>query len=201
MAAAAASEILRLLVLSSRARNKSAIKGSLRGPEIIVLEYDYDSSTLDEVLDAVAKILSGRKVASVALVLHSSERELFLTAAGEAKLSLSSIVKDGDVNSFLGRLVAACLDLDDWSSRVDFLATYMAEQVDGGFLAKELEAMLACHVGLSKSLEGSDIQVLRPTNGTKFLSVGEMYFDLPRLNNMLEQIGKVTKDGEKKLAL
>ena len=50
-------------------------------------------------------------------------------------------------------------DLDDWSARVDFLATYMAEQIDGGLLAKELEALLGCHVGLSKNLEGSDIQV------------------------------------------
>ena len=56
-------------------------------------------------------------------------------------------------------------DLDDWSARVDFLATYMAEQIDGGLLAKELEALLGCHVGLSKNLEGSDIQVNRGTGG------------------------------------
>ena len=42
---------------------------------------------------------------------------------------------------------------------MDFLATYMAEQIDGGLLAKELEALLGCQVGLSKNLEGSDIQV------------------------------------------
>ena len=51
-------------------------------------------------------------------------------------------------------------DLDDWSARIDFLATYMAEQIDGGLLAKELEALLGCQVGLSKNLEGSDIQVV-----------------------------------------
>ena len=48
---------------------------------------------------------------------------------------------------------------------MDFLATYMAEQIDGGLLAKELEALLGCHVGLSKNLEGSDIQVNRGTGG------------------------------------
>ena len=53
-------------------------------------------------------------------------------------------------------------DMDDWSARVDFLATYMAEQIDGGLLAKELESLLGCQVGLSKNLEGSDIQVTLP---------------------------------------
>ena len=45
---------------------------------------------------------------------------------------------------------------------MDFLATYMAEQIDGGLLAKELESLLGCQVGLSKNLEGSDIQVVIP---------------------------------------
>ena len=56
-------------------------------------------------------------------------------------------------------------DMDDWSARVDFLATYMAEQIDGGLLAKELESLLGCQVGLSKNLEGSDIQVTLPPHG------------------------------------
>ena len=33
----------------------------------------------------------------------------------------------------------------------------------------------------------------------KFQTVGEMYFNLPQLQTRLEQIGRVTKDGEKKL--
>ena len=32
-----------------------------------------------------------------------------------------------------------------------------------------------------------------------FQTVGEMYFNLPQLQTRLEQIGRVTKDGEKKL--
>ena len=35
--------------------------------------------------------------------------------------------------------------------------------------------------------------------GGKFFTVGEMYFNLPQLQTRLEQIGRVTKDGEKKL--
>lgn len=82
---------------------------------------------------------------------------------------------------------------------MDFLATYMAEQIDGGLLAKELEQMLNCQVGLSKNLEGSDIQVVRNKSNGRFLTVGEMYFDMPTLKNHLEQVGKVSKDGQKKL--
>lgn len=95
--------------------------------------------------------------------------------------------------------------MQDWSVRIDFLATYMAEQVDGGLLAKELEQLLdKCQVGLSKNLEGSDIQVIRnnkaaSTGGGRFLTVGEMYFDLPTLKNFLSQVGKVSKDGHMKL--
>ena len=46
----------------------------------------------------------------------------------------------------------------------------------------------------------SVIQVVRnQQEGSKFLTVGEMYFNLPQLQTRLEQIGRVTKDGEKKL--
>ena len=65
----------------------------------------------------------------------------------------------------------ALQDLDDWSARVDFLATYMAEQIDGGLLAKELEALLGCHVGLSKNLEGSDIQVMGGTGRAGYCAI------------------------------
>lgn len=35
--------------------------------------------------------------------------------------------------------------------------------------------------------------------GGAFPTVGEMYFDLPTLKNLMSQVGKVTKDGQKKL--
>ena len=69
--------------------------------------------------------------------------------------------------------------MDDWSARVDFLATYMAEQIDGGLLAKELESLLGCQVGLSKNLEGSDIQVTLPSHGCQMAIV--KFLDCMRL--------------------
>ena len=79
-----------------------------------------------------------------------------------SRLSLKSIVRDEAVRGFLQRLVRDFIDLADWSARLDFLATYMAEQLDGGLLAKELEQMLNLQVGLSKNLEAADIQVRHP---------------------------------------
>ncbi len=59
---------------------------------------------------------------------------LYMTATpppqvGMSRLSLKSIVRDASVRRFLSSLVGECVDLTDWSARLDFLATYMAEQV------------------------------------------------------------------------
>ena len=98
------------------------------------------------------------RVSSVALVLHSSERELFLCQVGMSRLSLKSIVRDEGVRRFLSRLVGECVDLADWGARLDFLATYMAEQIDGGLLAKELEQMLNCQVRSELRLEFEELE-------------------------------------------
>ena len=45
-----------------------------------------------------------------------------------------------------------------WMDRLDFLATYAAEHIDGGLIARELETMLGCHVGLAKDLEGKETE-------------------------------------------
>ena len=41
-------------------------------------------------------------------------------------------------------------------ARLDFLATYAAEHIDGGLIASELQTILGCHVSLAKDLEGKD---------------------------------------------
>lgn len=188
----------RLLLVSSRARNKPVIYGSLK-PHIKTVEYNFDSHSLDDIYGIISKFLGGQKVASMAMVLHSSEKELFLCAAAEARLSLRTIISDENVRQFMVRIATDFIDLENWSSRLDFLATYMAEQINGGLLAKELETLLGCQVGMSKNLEGSDIQMIKRAPGGGFATVGDMYFDLPTLQNKMSQVGRVTKDGERKL--
>ncbi len=71
----------RLLLVSSRARNKAAMVAAAL-PGVSLVEYSYDSSTLDDLREAVDKVLGAeQKVSSVALVLHGSEKELFLCQA------------------------------------------------------------------------------------------------------------------------
>ena len=194
-----ATEDNRLLLISSRVRNKPAMYSAVR-PNIKVVEYNFDSHGLDEILGLVGTFLAGLKMTSIAMVVHSSERDLFVCAPGESKLSLKSVIGDEKIRNFFKNLVKEFLDKENWSARLDFLATYMAEQIDGGLLAKELETMLDVHVGMSKNLEGSDIQVTMKRPGVNgFSTVGEMYFDMPTLQAALKQVGKVTKDGQRKL--
>ena len=64
------------------------------------------------------------KVPSIALILHSSEHELFLTAPGERRLSLRSMVNDEAVRNFFSGIVAdtlASTSADGLKSVVPFI--------------------------------------------------------------------------------
>ena len=50
--------------------------------------------------------------------------------------------------------------------RLDFLATYAAEHIDGGLIARELETILGCQVSLDKGLEGKETKANTGNQGT-----------------------------------
>ena len=52
---------------------------------------------------------------------------------------------------FFSRLVADHLDISKVGTRLDFLATYAAENRDGAIMAKELETMLGCQVTIANA--------------------------------------------------
>ena len=56
---------------------------------------------------------------------------------------------------------------------------------------------MGCQVGLSRDLYGSDLHA-KSTSG-KSIPVGELYFDLSKLKAHLQSVGKVGKQGAKKL--
>ena len=89
----------RLLVVSSRARNKVAIFNSVL-PNLILVDYNYESTTLDELLEKIKRALNGTKVASMALILHTSERELFICSPGPALISLKTLINDESIKKF-----------------------------------------------------------------------------------------------------
>ena len=100
----------RLLVVSSRARNKVAIFNSVL-PNLVLVDYNYETTTLDELVQKIRKSLSGTKVVSVAMVLHTSERELFICGPGPAFVSLKALISDPSMKAFLLEIAKNVLDL------------------------------------------------------------------------------------------
>ena len=100
----------RLLVVSSRARNKVAIFNSVL-PNLILVDYNYETTSLEELLEKITKALNGTKVASMAMVLHTSERELFICGPGPAFVSLKALINDARIKDFLQKLGKSVLDM------------------------------------------------------------------------------------------
>ena len=93
----------RLLVVSSRARNKVAIFNSVL-PHLFLVDYNYEMTTIEELMQKIKKVLGGTKVASMAFVLHTSERELFICGPGPAYISLKALINDAAIKEFLAEL-------------------------------------------------------------------------------------------------
>ena len=100
----------RLLVVSSRARNKVAIFNSVLSHNLILVDYNYESTTLDDLLEKIKRALNGTKVASMALVLHTSERELFICSPGSALISLKTLINDDGIKRFCVEIAQNVID-------------------------------------------------------------------------------------------
>jgi hypothetical protein len=100
----------RLLVVSSRARNKVPIYSSVL-PNIHLMEYGYETTTLEDLIEKIVQTLKGTKVASMAMVLHTSERELFICSPGPALVSLRTTINDPSIKEFFTALATKVLDL------------------------------------------------------------------------------------------
>ena len=188
----------RLVLVSSRARNKLAVYASVL-PGVITMEYSYETFSVEDIMELIQikfKVEKVAKVASIALVLHTSEKELFISSVDNARLNLQTIINDANVRDFFVHMVKRHLDMDNWSARVDFLATYAAEQIDGNLICRTLKQMLGCEVGMIKDLEGKNFKV---NCGNKNVPLGQLYFDFAKLKINLDNIGRVGKDGTKKL--
>ena len=85
----------------------------------------------------------------------------------------------------------------NWGARLDFLATYAAVNLDGAMIAKEITSLMGLPVGLSSDLFGNESQI--KTGSGKTIPIGELYFDLSKLKIHLQNVGKVAKEGAKKL--
>ena len=74
---------------------------------------------------------------------------------------------------------------------------YFNPNLDGALIAKEITSLMGCQVGLSSDLFGTESQA-KTTSG-KAIQAGELYFDLIKLKTHLKNVGKVAKEGARKL--
>ena len=86
----------------------------------------------------------------------------------------------------------------NWGARLDFLATYAAVNLDGAMIAKEITSLMGIPVGLSSDLFGNESQIKTGSSG-KTVPIGDLYFDTSKLKIHLQNVGKVAKEGAKKL--
>lgn len=196
----AGAKVNRLVIVSSRARNKLAAHASVL-PGVITIEYNYDSCTTQDILDLIRIKLSKAKikrVISIAFLIHTSEKELFICSPNRIRLNLKTIINHVELRQFFEDLVADFLDKDDWGARIDFLATYAAEQIDGGLIARALQQMLEVQVAMLKDLEGINVKVLSNEVAGKQIAVGHLYFNMEKLKINMSNMGRVGKDGKTK---
>ncbi|KAK7065524.1 hypothetical protein SK128_006706 [Halocaridina rubra] len=189
----------RLLLVSSRARHVGPVAQSIL-PGILLVTYKYETSTMDHILNQVAGALGGRKVESIAIVLHGSEMQLYLCGPGEKVLSTHSAAEQVSVREFLSTLVKSHIDRSFMNARLDFLAAHPAHSEHGAFIAASLHDLLEIPVSLSKDLKGSDVEVSRwSPDGSVTVSLGELYFDLRKLKDSLKTAGNGTKKRHKNI--
>ncbi|CAB4061412.1 Sodium/calcium exchanger 3,Sodium/calcium exchanger 1,Sodium/calcium exchanger 2 [Lepeophtheirus salmonis] len=91
----------RLLIVSSRVRHKSAVLSSIRDNGIYTVQYNFETMSIEDILLLVANTIKHDRVTSIAFILHSSEKELFLCRPGESKISLKTMIGDQMLESLL----------------------------------------------------------------------------------------------------
>ncbi|MPD02409.1 hypothetical protein E2C01_097988 [Portunus trituberculatus] len=78
------------------------------------------------VVGEVGRGLAGRKVESMAMLLHGSELQLHLCGPGEKVVSTHSVSQQASVREFFSSLVNTHLDRSLLHPRLDFLAAHPA---------------------------------------------------------------------------
>ncbi|XP_052802250.1 serine/threonine-protein kinase Nek9-like [Mya arenaria] len=174
---------IRLVIVSSKVRNTSAIRMALQ-PNVVFIQYRYYTSTLDAILELVSRSLGSRKCESMAFILSCSGLSMQVCGKDD-KLQLlnkESIMEKKSLREFFTSLVQKHVDNGNTGARLDFLACSLFLQTDGGSVDREIEACVGVPVKLYKDLGGSEsAKSNNSDDGTKSPSVGEQYFRLEKL--------------------
>ncbi|KAJ9591396.1 hypothetical protein L9F63_002002, partial [Diploptera punctata] len=186
----------RLIVASSRAPHLSVVLDTVYS-NVKVVQYKYETCTLDDILVEITKTLGRIRVGTIALLMHCSESEIFICFTGGKVLSLESVKSDVSIREFFSHLIRNNM-FSTPNARLDFLNASPALHVNGGLVAHQLEMLLNLPVRMSKDLFGADVQLHRiQAESDPCHTVGELYFDVKKLREKLQS--ESNDAGEKRL--
>ncbi|XP_072889298.1 uncharacterized protein [Hemitrygon akajei] len=142
----------RLLIICNKVNCCSDIAGA-SWPHVTVVNYVYESSTLDSISAQVAEALNGKQVKSVAFILHIQQEAIYICGSGEVQtLTPITIRENKAVQSFFKNIVSSHIDVEDAESRMDFLGCTSLLTTDLEELRKKLEILTGVSVGMARSL-------------------------------------------------
>ncbi|XP_078283301.1 uncharacterized protein LOC144608926 [Rhinoraja longicauda] len=170
------SSIHRLLIVCNDVKRCSDITGA-SWPHVTVVNYAYESSTLDSISAQVAEALKGKQVKSVAFVLYNQQDAIHICGAGEVQtLTPISIHKQLAVRRFFNNIVTNHIDVEDSDTRMDILGCTALMTADLQKVKRELQNLTGgqwpCHltytqIYLSMGLFGVPVGMTRTVLGNE----------------------------------
>ncbi|XP_062922107.1 uncharacterized protein LOC134355712 isoform X4 [Mobula hypostoma] len=142
----------RLLIICNKVNCCSDITGA-SWPHVTVVNYVYESSTLDSISVQVAEALNGKQVKSVAFILHIQQEAIYICGSGEVQtLTPITIRENKAVQRFFDNIVSSHIDVEDAESRMDFLGCTSLLTTDLEELRRDLEILTGVSVGMARTL-------------------------------------------------
>ncbi|GFT47521.1 hypothetical protein NPIL_194351 [Nephila pilipes] len=175
---------LRLLLFSSTCPNIQFLSKSIQKSVKKVI-YTYESSSLDDILSFVIAELGGRKVQSIAFILHGNGREIYLTGVGDIVLSQHT-VQNENIKDFFLCLSSTFITTNRTNARIDFLNTSLKDGNESLKLSKGLEKIVNCPVGICEDLHRCEIKIPFDFKGElRQIPITELYFIPEKLEEFL----------------
>ncbi|XP_032906588.1 serine/threonine-protein kinase Nek8-like [Amblyraja radiata] len=151
------SSIHRLLIVCNNDKRCSDITGA-SWPHVTVVNYAYESSTLDSISAQVAEALNGKQVISVAFVLYNQQDAIHICGAGVVQtLTSISIHKQLAVRRFFNNIVTNHIDVEDSDARMDILGCTALMTTDLEEVKRELQRLTGVPVGMTRSVLGNEL--------------------------------------------
>jgi len=126
---------LRVLVVSSEVKDPVILTEAAQDG-VLIVEYDAEITSLDQLSEKIAEILNGQQATSIAFANHGEAAEFHLTQ--DINVTMEAIENDGDLRDFwhsLGEMLHE-------EGRIDLLACNFAQTAEGQALTFALAGLV-----------------------------------------------------------